>query len=82
MPGGSPDGSTYDAVVAQLAVPNNGPTCSPINDPVNDPVLTWLELLTIPLGSGEYDAEMALLAQLLVPIKTPVNDPVNDPVLI
>jgi hypothetical protein len=28
------------------------------------------------------DEDIALLAQLLVPINVPVNDPLNDPVLI
>ena len=68
--------------MAQLAVPNVEPLWIPINEPVYDPVLYWFELEIVPTGTGAYDAEMALLAQLLVPINLPVNDPVNDPVLI
>jgi hypothetical protein len=79
------------ALLAQLAVPNVEPLCVPINDPVNEPVLICAELDTVPVGNPlgiTYDAvvaneeEIALLAQLPVPVNEPVNEPVNDPVLI
>ena len=46
VPVGNPDGSTYDADVAQLLVPVKVPT----NDPLNEPVLICVELLTNPAG--------------------------------
>ena len=55
---------------------------------MNEPVLICAELETVPIGIGAYDAdvaneeEIALLAQLEVPINVPVNDPLKDPVLI
>jgi hypothetical protein len=70
------------ALVAKDAVPVNGPRN---NDA--DTVVANIDPVTInPDGNVadpvKYDADIALLAQLDVPINVPVNEPVNEPVLI
>jgi hypothetical protein len=49
---------------------------------VNDPVLTANVMDVAAEAVVANDEEIALLAQLLVPINVPVNDPLNEPVLI
>jgi hypothetical protein len=82
VPVGNPLGSTYDADVAFDAVPVNGPRNNEA-----DTVVANIDPVTInPDGNVtdpvKYDADIALVAQLDVPIKVPVNEPVNEPVLI
>jgi hypothetical protein len=82
VPAGSPVGSTNDAVVALLAVPNNDPVMVlavilPVT--TNDPVISN------PLGKDRYpvndDAVSAVVATEAVPCNEPVTLPDNEPVM-